>query len=449
MGKNVRKAAVLGIAVVGIALGICFMAYGTEGTGEPVYPQVDMAEPGLTVAEEPATIQDGMAGDTGKPRGAAVVEPALPQWLREKVKEQEAAVTGEDPQQIPDSRFLVENRAENDMRVLSAAGQCMTGDGGDRVFYVIGRNYVPEGSALLVMFGRRLEYSCTREETFSRNGDRYCVVRFAVKEAAGGAGGGSDADGFVWTDETVPALRHWNVGDVVVRTLDGVGYRFRCIDRNYGEGRAGDNGGLALFLCESVIPADSGSRYAYERLADGSHGYVYYPGPVVNFGESSEYADSGIRAWLSGQEADPERFPAVNVGVETSCTGRTAPGSFSSCSPSQLRFSRLGSQLLTDRYFILSVEEALKYRDFLWNVDGCGEEETAANAGTFSAGFWLRTPMGNESGEDTGCVYVVDLVNGNIHPQAVKPEAEGATDEETAVTSPIGVRPAFVLRQKD
>lgn len=452
MGKSMRKAAVLGGSIAAAALLVCFAAYGVGGTG----PGEDDPAPGR---------------------------------LWEKVKACEASITGEDPRYIPDSRFLAEDRAENDLRLVSAAGQYMAGDGADKAFYVVGRNYMPEGSILPAVFGQRLEYSCTPEETVSWQGDTYYAVRFAVREipdgatggtgagisgaggtgsdtvgagggtgsesaGAGGAGtgtgasGGADEEG-LWNDENIPALHHWNVGDMVTRTLDGVSYRFRCIDQNYEEEGVSRKQSLALFLCESVIPSNTGSEYVYERLEDGSSGYVYHPGPIVNFGESSEYADSQIRVWLGAQEADADVFPEAGVGVEYGCMGRTGPGSFGRFDRSDLRLYRLGSQILTDRYFILSVEEALKYREYLWNADGCDEEETAANAGPFSSGYWLRTPMGDGSGGDTGCVYVVDLVNGNIHPQAVRPDAGETDDRELAVTSPIGVRPAFVLRQRD
>lgn len=390
------------------------------------------------------------AGDAAKDGGQILFRRIM-----EKAKEQESLITGEEPERIPDSRILAENRAGNDIRIISIAGQCMIEDGKDRAFYVIGRNFMPEGSILPVVFGGELEYSCTPEDTLIWQSDTYFAVRFAVRttkaevfgkhESAGEAWG----DPFLWDEEDIPALHHWKIGDAVTRKLDGEEYRFRCIDQNYGEGGLGHDKILALFLCESVIPANTGSRYVYERKEDGSRGYVFHPGPVVNFGESGEYADSKIRQWLTGQEADENRFPDVNAGVESSCTGRTAQGSFSRFDTSRLRFYRLGSQILMDRYFILSVEEALKYREYLWNVDGCGEEESAANAGAFNSCFWLRTPAGDGSGTDTGSVYVVDLVNGNIHPQAVRPQADGENDGELAVTSPVGVRPAFVLRQRE
>lgn len=42
--------------------------------------------------------------------------------------------------------------------------------------------------------------------------------------------------------------------------------------------------------------------------------------------------------------------------------------------------------------------------------------------------------------------YIVDLVNGMIRPEAVKPDG-GSTDEELRVTTSIGVRPAFAVPQ--
>lgn len=369
-------------------------------------------------------------------------------------KEQEAEITGEDPELIPDSRVMVRGRDENDARVTSIAGQCPE-DGEDHVFYVIGRDYVPEGSALAAMYGRTVEYSCTEEKSFERADGAYCLMRFAVRgtgrsDEIGGEGmgtdGSEDESGDAAAEDRIPARRHWNPGDMVLRTIGGVSYPFRCIDSDFREGNAMGQS-LALFLCESVIPADTGSEMVWERQEDGSFDYEFHPGPIVNFGESSEYADSAVRAWLTGEESDSELFPEINAGVKNSASGQTAAGLFSRFSDSDLTFHSLGSQYLTGRYFILSLEEAMRYREYLWKVDGCDEEESSENTGMFSRGYWLRTPVGDGSGYDTGCVYVVDLVSGCLRPQPVRPDADGETDPELAVTGPIGVRPAFVLRQ--
>ena len=46
----------------------------------------------------------------------------------------------------------------------------------------------------------------------------------------------------------------------------------------------------------------------------------------------------------------------------------------------------------------------------------------------FCNGYWLRSPMGNADA-NSGYAYIVDLVNGMIRPEAVKPDG-GSTDEE-------------------
>lgn len=48
---------------------------------------------------------------------------------------------------------VVENRLENDREILSAAGQCLRDGDTAAVFYVTGRNYVPEGTVLKNFYG--------------------------------------------------------------------------------------------------------------------------------------------------------------------------------------------------------------------------------------------------------------------------------------------------------
>ncbi len=391
--------------------------------------------------------------------GESRKEFSLEQMLK-IAKEQEAVLTGEAPDRFPDSRFLVRNREENDLRVASAAGGCFASGGSEAVFYAVGENYVPEGSVLPAVYGRGIEYSCSTECDTERDGKQYVLTRFAARRTgesgeAGendgtdgddGTGGGSGTGGSQSLNR-----KYWNPGDVVTRKLGGKTYRFCCVDQNYRE-ESTSGQSLALFLCESVIPADTGSRYIYEQKEDGRYDYVFYPGPLTEFGESSEYKDSAVRKWLKQQEEKAEGIPAVNTGVDRGCRGQTAVGAYSRLDPADLRFYDMGKQILTDRYFILSVEEALHYRDFLWRIDGCDEEESGRRAEPCAKGYWLRTPAGNRFGGDTDCVYVVDLIDGNLHPQPVRASGwDGAekTGGETDMTCPAGVRPAFVLPQEN
>lgn len=59
---------------------------------------------------------------------------------------------------------------------------------------------------------------------------------------------------------TETQIRHWNIGDTVTRNIGGTAYRFRCIDQNYADHMDYHRKG-ALFLCDEVIPANTGSHY--------------------------------------------------------------------------------------------------------------------------------------------------------------------------------------------
>ena len=85
---------------------------------------------------------------------------------------------------------------------------------------------------------------------------------------------------------------------------------------------------------------------------------------------------------------------------------------------------------MSDRMFLLSVEEALKYRKELW--------DTVSEESPYSRGYWLRTPVYQE-GENGGFIYgteayAVDLRDGTIGPAEV---SDGS----------FGLRPAYCLPQ--
>ena len=121
---------------------------------------------------------------------------------------------------------------------------------------------------------------------------------------------------------TETQIRHWNIGDTVIRNIGGTAYRFRCIDQNYADHMDYHRKG-ALFLCDEVIPANTGSHYQFETPEDASHGYVYASGPIVRFGETADYKYSAIRAWLSGSAEQFSDAEMVNIGVERAYQGQT------------------------------------------------------------------------------------------------------------------------------
>lgn len=237
---------------------------------------------------------------------------------------------------------------------------------------------------------------------------------------------------------------HWNIGDVQARDIDGKTYLFRCIDQNYAD-KTETHRQAALFLCDSVIPANTGSRYIYEKLPDGTYGYVFQPGPIVNFGTANDYKYSRIRKWLQKSEGNFYNTEPINIGVSYAYTGSTEEGKYSQLKESSLSASYIGSQKMTGKLFILSVDEALKYKDWLWRFDGSESENPESQYGAFSRGYWLRNAMGTSRDYDTGYVYAVDLVQGNIHPVAIQPDA--TDDDEINVTGSTGVRPVFTMPQ--
>lgn len=340
----------------------------------------------------------------------------------------------------------VSNRLENDRQILSAAGQCLREGLQEGEFYITGKNYVPEGTVLKSFYGDGLEYSNTLEKVAGQGKDTYHTVRFSVKWR------GQEKGNTAEPKQEGEEKQYWRLGDTVTRKLGGTAYTFRCIDQNYQDGSTSGNV-AALFLCDSVIPADTGSFYGYEKQETGGYAYVFHPGPVVDFGDSSEYKYSKIRQWLKSQEDGITGAVWVDIGVSRSCMGQTGQGCYSQLQEKDLRSCYIGSQQMTDRLFILSVEEALNYKDYLWRfgvTPQTGEENPESQYGSFGKGYWLRTPMGDGQGEDTKAAYIVDLVSGNIRPQPVRLEGGGAGQQadERSQTSPIGIRPAFALPQR-
>ncbi len=357
----------------------------------------------------------------------------LQTWM-ELARKQEAAFLG-DGQEYLDSRFLAEDKNSCDKRLKSAASRIEPGEKG--AFYIIGKNYIPEGTALAKVYGDDMEYSNTVEDKITLDQDVYVLSRFQLHRKKP-----LIEEDRIWSPDE---KQHWNLGDVQQRNLDGKVYRFRCIDQNYGD-EADRSRQKALFLCESVIAADTGSFYSYEKQGDGTYGYTFYPGPVVSFGDSDSYKNSNIRAWLKQAEVDFEDAQEISTGVSRAYEGCTKAGGggAAALSGQGLKSSYIGSQAMTDRLFILSVEDAIKYGSWLWTFDGAEEENPESQQSSFCKSYWLRNPSA-QKGEEK--VYVVDLIQKNIRCQDIKPRGD-SKDPEISVTGTTGVRPAFTVRQR-
>lgn len=414
--------------------------------------------------------------------------PETLEQLFQRAKQSEAELTGEEEESIPDSRFVVTDQESDDIRVLSAALQAEEGQ--ESVFYVIGKNFVPNGKAIAQWFGGQAVYANLLDQAVCAGEDWYYAARFSVtvhpsrdgcshrwRETGNHPAGclakggtqyvcgrcGQEREVFLpplgHLDEDGDAVcdrcrgdafggdmekMHWNLGDLLARELDGAVYMFRCVDQNYSDGSENHRQG-ALFLAESVIPADYGSGYVLRETENG-HEYVFEPGPVVSFGESNDYKYSAVRSFLKQMEEEMYGAEPISVGVDRAFTGSTPEGEMGSLDGTGLHGTYIGDQQVKDTLFILSVDEAVKYKHWLWKFEGSHRENPESQLSSFSKGYWLRNPMGDQRHHDTGYAYVVDLADGSIHAAAVKP-AGGTGDPKLDLTVPYGIRPAFVMPQ--
>ncbi len=214
-----------------------------------------------------------------------------------------------------------------------------------------------------------------------------------------------------------PEAVHYSIGDVQARIIGNKVYLFRCIDEDY-EDAMGNIQRTALFLCDSVIRSD----------IDGAAN-------KLRFGYNNNYKYSDIREWLQDQASD-DFVHETYIGTTRSYIGATWKGMYEQMNDNRLMAMKEIFQLLQDRVFILSVEEALKYRDVLWKFSGSEINNPGSQVSAYSKGYYLRTPQ--DGGVDDfwygDGIYAVSLVDGNIQPVSVK---------ETS----YGIRPAMAIPQ--
>lgn len=197
--------------------------------------------------------------------------------------------------------------------------------------------------------------------------------------------------------------RVYQEGDTQEREIDGQSYVFRCIDADYAD--AGGNQIGALFLCDSVIGGDS---------------CVYGDG-------NNQWAGSKLRTWLSDNLHNREDLVLADTTVRASYSGRT---SFYGDTLSMEKFTKAAVEHVEteDILFCLSLPEAVRYKDFLWRLNGAAQDNYVGT-GSYTAGYWLRTPYTY----DEGMAYCVTS-EGEI--TAIRTENES-----------VGSRPAYIVRQ--
>ena len=344
-------------------------------------------------------------------------------------------------------------------------------------FFITGEDYEPETLVIAQMFPAAVNISNTKIEEYEENGRRYVTCRIGferqpdqeacthrwetrILEAGTCLWGGKeeltcrlcglrkvrspaalghlDADRDRLCDRCRDPLNgdepietgRWAVGDVQTRRLGKDTYQFRCVDDDYSSAGT-DHQKYALFLCETVIRSDMDSTDSQKK--------------IITFGKNNNYKDSEIRKWLwdrctgeAGLQMGAGALMPVNVGVCTAFLGQTSPGTEGEAAETELVKYTLLPQMMSDRMFLLSVEEALKffenvpsiYRKELWDI--------VSEESPYSRGYWLRTPVYQE-GENGGFIYgteayAVDLRDGTIGPAEV---SDGS----------FGLRPAYCLPQ--
>ena len=184
-----------------------------------------------------------------------------------------------------------------------------------------------------------------------------------------------------------------------------------------------NRGNAALFLCETVIRSDIES--------DGTSIQKW------EFGLDNNYKTSNIRKWLQKNMESPTKdISFIYTGVNTAYQGKTGLGEYEQFAFDDLEKLEKPFQIMEDQMFILSMEEAVKYRDFLWKFNGSSQNNPQSQYSAYSKGYYLRTPQ--YEGEDVfqygKGIYVVDLGNGSLHPVDVSDTS-------------MGIRPAFVIAQ--
>ncbi len=380
----------------------------------------------------------------------------LNQWL-DAAREADLAITGEE---TTNQQLITKSLEESNERLLNLVSMA---DGSERMeVYLIAKNHTPT-TVILNQLNNIKNLSQLIRDEFVIDGDTYTVVRVGFEKTyeestcihdyeiierveptctENGyelircrkcgkeetvilpATGHTDADHDGVCDicyqsaDEAPEEVHYSLGDIQARTIGSHMYLFRCIDEDY-EDAMGNSQKTALFLCDSVIRSD-----------------IMGSSKKLNFGDNNNYKYSKVREWLQNNATDSLFLNDTYVGITKSFLGSTRRGTYEQLSESGIKgYDRL-YQSMEDKIFILSVEEALKYRDYLWTFDGNDVNNPESQISVYSKGYYLRTPQdgGLDDFRYGEGIYTVSLTDGNIQPVNVS---------ETS----IGIRPVMTIPQ--
>lgn len=225
------------------------------------------------------------------------------------------------------------------------------------------------------------------------------------------------------TDNETPEAAHYELGDMQARQIGNKIYLFRCIDEDY-EDSLNNKQKTALFLCEQVIRADIDSTSENHK--------------TLSFGGNNNYKNSAVRNWLKKNAIDSLFSTHTSyIGLSLAYAGTTEEGSFEQFDERSLTAKNKPFQMIEDNIFVLSVEEAIKYREYLWQFDGADVNNPESQYSAYSKGYWLRTPQYTEADGQFAYgagTYAVDLLDGNIHTVDVS-------------NTSIGIRPVITMLQ--
>ncbi|MDW2798772.1 DUF6273 domain-containing protein [Clostridium boliviensis] len=381
----------------------------------------------------------------------------LSQWL-DTARKADFAITGSEP---TDQQLITKSLGESNERLLNLAS--MADSSGRMELYLIAKNHTPailiisqkinniknlsqlimtelvvDGDTYTVMrvgFEKTYEEStCSHdheriqrvEPTCTENGYEIIRCRRCGKEenVILPAKGHTDIDYDGICDicfklvNRAPEAVHYSLGDIQAGIIGKRIYLFRCIDEDY-EDTMGNSQKTALFLCDSVIRSD-----------------IIGASKKLNFGDSNNYKYSNVREWLQKNAVDSIFLSDTCVGITKAFLGSTRRGMYDQLNESGLTgYGRL-YQSMNDKIFILSVEEGLRYRDYLWKFNGSDINNPKSQISAYSKGYYLRTPQDggpNDFRYGEG-IYTVSLTDGNIQPVNVS---------ETS----IGIRPVMTIPQ--
>lgn len=219
---------------------------------------------------------------------------------------------------------------------------------------------------------------------------------------------------------------HWNVGDMQARYIGDKLYLFRCVSDNWTD-KTNTDKSLALFLCDTVIPANEGMGYDdITGLQDTRF-----------FGENNNYKYSIINEWLTDHAGDTGNLITTNIGIQNEYSGSTKDRGYENLDVRDLtRYTRSNPQVMYSKLFIPSVEEAIAMKDYLWKFNGSDKNNASEITTPYCRQYWLRTPEYGTS----DMVYCVNLETGKIEPISVK-----AKDADNY--SSTGIRPMYVVEQ--